>query len=64
MHCPRCDYDLREVEPSAMWQRHFICDDCFSAWHIVDGRLVQGKKQGQYAAGLELLGPEWSTSLD
>ena len=34
MTCPRCGSELRELLPGARWLRHFLCDDCWSAWHL------------------------------
>jgi len=39
MRCPRCDSELRELLPSAVWLRHFVCDDCWSAWHLESARV-------------------------
>lgn len=34
MKCPRCASKLREVQPNAVWLRHWICDECWSCWHL------------------------------
>lgn len=34
MKCPRCNSWLREIEPSAIFLRHFICDECWSCWRL------------------------------
>jgi hypothetical protein len=35
MHCHRCEAKLREVLPNARWARHWICDECDLAYHMV-----------------------------
>src|ERR1700741_3472294 len=34
MRCPRCNSELREVFGRQILTHHFVCDDCWSAWHI------------------------------
>jgi hypothetical protein len=34
MNCPRCNSSLREIEPGPIWLRHFLCDECWTAWHF------------------------------
>jgi len=34
MNCPRCSASMRMVEPSPRWLRHFVCEECWSCWHI------------------------------
>lgn len=43
MNCPRCDSQLRQVEPGLRWQRHFICDDCEAAYRFEGSMLVRGR---------------------
>lgn len=56
MNCPRCGAELREVEPNASWLRHWVCEECFSAWHLEDGVLQLGKKDNFELDALRRLG--------
>ncbi len=48
MRCPRCGSTLREIDPSLIWLRHFICDECDTAYHFQRNEkqffLVQGRR--------------------
>jgi hypothetical protein len=60
MRCPRCEGQLQEVVPSLMWQRYFLCDECESAWHLVNGTLERGRNRGGYFHYVQAHPDVWS----
>ena len=45
MRCPRCTSWLRIIEPGAIFLRHLICDDCWSAWRIEVIRYIASDEE-------------------